>query len=194
MHSLCKTLLAFALLHCVLQGQICLLLQVSLDFLLLHSSPLWWKEHLFLVLTLEGLVHPHGTIQLQLLWHYWLGHSLGLLWFWMVCLHHSVCCFWDCTQVLHFELFVDYDGYCISSMGFLPTVVNIMVIWIKYIPELCALLQSSGPHLPSSSHLASAWQGPSYQFAQEWSGPGNPLNSLKVQGGQSAKQPCGVTA
>ena len=29
-------MLAFALLHFVLQGQICLLLQVSLDFLLLH--------------------------------------------------------------------------------------------------------------------------------------------------------------
>ena len=39
-HSLGKTLLAFALLHSVLQGQICLLLQVFLDFLLLHSSPL----------------------------------------------------------------------------------------------------------------------------------------------------------
>ena len=33
-------LLAFSLLHFVLQGQISLLLQVSLDFLLLHSSPL----------------------------------------------------------------------------------------------------------------------------------------------------------
>ena len=43
-HSLGKTLLAFALLHFVLQGQICLLLQVSLDFPLLHSSPLWSKE------------------------------------------------------------------------------------------------------------------------------------------------------
>ena len=32
--------LAFDLLRFVLQGQICLLLQVSLDFLLLHSSPL----------------------------------------------------------------------------------------------------------------------------------------------------------
>ena len=31
------TLSAFALLHSVLQGQSCLLLQVSLDFLLLHS-------------------------------------------------------------------------------------------------------------------------------------------------------------
>ena len=33
-------LLAFALLHFILQGQICLLLQVSLDFLLLHSTAL----------------------------------------------------------------------------------------------------------------------------------------------------------
>ena len=40
-------LLAFALLHFVLQGQTCLLLQVSLDFLLLHSNPLWWKGSLF---------------------------------------------------------------------------------------------------------------------------------------------------
>ena len=31
---------AFALLHLVLQAQTCQLLQVSLDFLLLHSSPL----------------------------------------------------------------------------------------------------------------------------------------------------------
>ena len=49
-------LLAFALLHSILQGQIWLLLQVFLDFLLLHSSPLWWKGHEFLVLVLEGLV------------------------------------------------------------------------------------------------------------------------------------------
>ena len=35
-----KTLLAFALLHFVLQVQICQLRQVSLDFLLLRSSPL----------------------------------------------------------------------------------------------------------------------------------------------------------
>ena len=37
--SLGKTLLAFALLHFVLQGQLCLLFQVSLDFLLLYSTP-----------------------------------------------------------------------------------------------------------------------------------------------------------
>ena len=27
---------------------------------------------------------------------------------------------------------VDYDGYSISSKGFLPTVVDIMAIWIKF--------------------------------------------------------------
>ena len=36
-HFLGKTLLAFALLHSVLQGQICLLFQVFLDFILLRS-------------------------------------------------------------------------------------------------------------------------------------------------------------
>ena len=35
-----QNLLAFFLLHFVLQGQTSLLLQVSLDYALLHSSPL----------------------------------------------------------------------------------------------------------------------------------------------------------
>jgi len=30
------------------------------------------------------------------------------------------------------EFFVDYDGYSISSKGFLPTVVDIMVILVKF--------------------------------------------------------------
>ena len=106
-HSLGKTLLTFALLRFVLQGQTCLLLQVSLDFLLLYSSPLWWQGHLFclFLLVLEGLVGHHRTIQLQ---HYWLGYGLGLLWYWMVCLgneQRSFRHFWDCTQVLHFKVF-----------------------------------------------------------------------------------------
>ena len=107
-HSLGKTLLAFALLHFVLQGQTCLLIQVSLDFLLLHSSPLWWKEHLFWVFIVEGLVGLHRIIQLQLLQHYWSGHRLGLLWYWKVCLRNeqrSFCHFWNCIQVQHFGLF-----------------------------------------------------------------------------------------
>ena len=27
---------------------------------------------------------------------------------------------------------IDYDGYSISSKGFLPTIVDIMVIWVKF--------------------------------------------------------------
>ena len=103
-----KTLLAFALLHSILQGQICLLVQVFLDFLLLHSSPQWWQGHAFRVLVLDSLVGPHRTIQLQLLRCYWSGHRHGLLWYWMFCLgneQRSFCCFWDCIQVLHFRLF-----------------------------------------------------------------------------------------
>ena len=89
-----------------IQGQTCLLLQVSLDFLLLHSSPLWWKRHLFLVLVLD-LIGLFRTIQLQVFRHLWLGHRLGLPcdieglpW-----KQRSFCCFQDCTQVLHFGLF-----------------------------------------------------------------------------------------
>ena len=104
--SLDKTLLAFDLLCFVLQGQISLLFQVSLDFLLLHSSPLWWKGHLFWVLVLEGLVGLLRTV--QLLQPYWLGHRLGLLWCWMARLGNEPRLFnhfWDCTQILHFGLF-----------------------------------------------------------------------------------------
>ena len=42
-----QTLLAFAQLHFVLLGQTLLLLQVSLDILLLCSTPLGLKGHLF---------------------------------------------------------------------------------------------------------------------------------------------------
>ena len=135
--SLDKTMLAFALLHFVLRGQTCLFLQVSLDFLLLHSSPLWWKEHHFLMLVLEGLVGLHRTILLQLLWHYWFGHRLGLLWYWMVCLgneqwsDHSVI-FEIASKYCISDSFVDYDGYSISSKRFLPIVVDIMIISVKF--------------------------------------------------------------
>ena len=67
MCSLGKTLLAFTLLHFVLQGQTCLLLQVSFDFLLLYSRPLCGKELLFLVLILESLLGFYRMVQLHFL-------------------------------------------------------------------------------------------------------------------------------
>ena len=131
--SLGKTLLAFALLHSVLQGQICLLLQVSLNFLLLLSNSLWWKGHLFGVLVLEGLVCLHRIIQLQPFQHYWLGHRLGLLWYQWFALEmnrgHSVVFEIEPKNCIS-DSFVDYEGYSISSKGFLSTEVDIIVFWL----------------------------------------------------------------
>ena len=81
MCSLGKTLLAFDL-HSVLPGQICLSLQVSLDFLLVYFTPLYLGGHFWGVLVLEGLVGLHRTFQLQLSQHYQSGYILRLLWYW----------------------------------------------------------------------------------------------------------------
>ena len=53
------------------------------------------------MLVLKGLIGLERIVQLQLLQSYWLGHRLGLLWYWMVCLgneHKSFCRFWDCIH------------------------------------------------------------------------------------------------
>ena len=123
MRSLGKTLLAFALLHIILQDQTCLLLQVSLDFLLLLSSPLWWKgQPLFLMLVLEGLVGFLWTVQLHLLWRYWLGQRLlnycDIEWFALeraeiillfLKLHPSIA-FWTLLLTLRATLFLLRDS------------------------------------------------------------------------------------
>ena len=51
-----------------IQGQTCLLCQICLGSLLLHSNPLWWKGHLFLfffffffLIVLDGVVDLHRT-------------------------------------------------------------------------------------------------------------------------------------
>ena len=87
-HYLGKTLLVFALLHSVFQGQICLtpgvcwLPTFAFQSLIMKRTSFWG-------VSLKGLVGLHRTIQLQPLQHYWLGHRLGLLWFWMVCLRNE---------------------------------------------------------------------------------------------------------
>ena len=135
-HFLGKTLLVFALLHSAFQGQICLLLQVFLDFPLLHSSPLWWKGYLFWVLVVKVLIGLHRTVQLQLLQHCCLGHRLGLLWIEWFALEtnrdHSII-FEIASKYCISDSLVDHDGYySISSEGFLPIIVDIMVIWVKF--------------------------------------------------------------
>ena len=119
-----KTLLAFALLHFVLQGQTCLLLQTFYLLTSYFSIPIPFDEKvMFLwVLVLEDLVSLHRTIQLQLLQHSWLGHILILLWYWIVCLgneQRSFCHFWDCIQVLHFGLFC-WPWWLLHFFGGIP--------------------------------------------------------------------------
>ena len=131
--SLDKTLLAWALLHFVLQGQTCLLFWDLLNSSFCIPVPYDEKDFFFL-LVLEGLVGHHRTDQLKLLWHQWLGHRLGLLWCWMVCLWNelrSFCHFWDCTRVLHFWLLLTMRAIPFLLWDSCPQ-VDIMVICMKF--------------------------------------------------------------
>ena len=135
-HSLDKTLLGFALLHFTLQGQICLLFQVSLDFLLCIPVPydeknIFFKNIFFCVLVSEGLVDHHRTVQLQLLWRIDLD-DCDIEWFALETNRDHSVIFEIAPKYWIMDSFVDYDGYSSSSKGFLPTVVDTMVIWIKF--------------------------------------------------------------
>ena len=83
------------------------------------------------MLVLEGLVGLLRTVQLQLLQYYCLGIDLDYRDIELFALEM------DRDHSLVFEItskywisssFVDYDVYSISSKGFLPTVVDIIVI------------------------------------------------------------------
>ena len=79
------------------------------------------------MLVLKGLVDLHRTIQLQLLQHYWWGIDLDycdIEWFALeINRNHSV--IFETTSKY---CILDSFGYSISSKGFLPTVVDLMVI------------------------------------------------------------------
>ena len=92
------------------------------------------KDTFLGVLVLKGLVGLYRTVQLQLLQHYWLGHRLELLcieWFALETNRDHSVVFEIASKYCSSGSFVDY-GYSISSKGFLPTVVNIMVIRVKF--------------------------------------------------------------
>ena len=99
--ALDKTLLTFALLHFVLQGQICLLLQVSLDFLLLHSSPPMTKRTSFLGVSSRRsyrvLIEPFKFLGIS-------GWGIDLDYCdteWLALeMNRDHCHFWDCTHVM----------------------------------------------------------------------------------------------
>ena len=83
------------------------------------------------MLVLKGLVDLHGTVQLQLLQCCWLGHRLGyhdIEWFALETNRDPSVIFETASKYCILDSFVDHDGYSISSKGFLPAVVDIMVI------------------------------------------------------------------
>ena len=83
-----------------------------------------------MVLVLKGLVGLHRTVQLQLR-HYWLGIDLDycdIQWFALEMNRDHSVIFEIAPKYCISDSFVDYEGYSISSEGFLPTVIDIMVI------------------------------------------------------------------
>ena len=83
------------------------------------------------MLVLGSLLGLYRTNQIQLLQHYWLGIDLDYCDIECFALEmnrdHSVV-FEIAPKNCILDSVVDYDGYSISSKGFLSTVVDIMVI------------------------------------------------------------------
>ena len=83
------------------------------------------------MLVLESLIGLHRTVQLQLLQHYWSGHNRdyhNIEWFAMEMNRDHSVVFEIASKYCISDSFVNHDGYSISSKGFLPTVVDIIVI------------------------------------------------------------------
>ena len=137
-HSLDTTLLAFALLHFAIQGQTCLLLQVYLDFVLLLSFPSNEKKiffFFFFAVSSRRSCRSSQTVQLQLLQHSW-GIDFGdcdAEWFALEMNRDHAVVLEAVPKYCISDSFVDYESYSLSSTGFLPTLVNIMVFWIKFV-------------------------------------------------------------
>ena len=83
------------------------------------------------MLVLEVLVGLHRTVQLQLLQCYWWGIDLDyrdIEWFALEMNRDHSVVFEIASKYCISDSFVDHDGYSISSKGFLPAVVDKMVI------------------------------------------------------------------
>ena len=127
-HSPGKILLAFALFYFVLQGQTFLLLKVSLDSSMMKRTPfigVLWRS-------CRSSLEPFNFIFFSISgWGIDLDYS-DIEWF-------ALKMNWDHSVIFEIapkycisDSFVDYDGYSIPSKGFLPAVVDIMVIWMKF--------------------------------------------------------------
>ena len=70
------------------------------------------------MLVLEGLVGLHRTVQLQLLQHYWSGHTVDyrdIEWFVLETNRDHSIIFEIASKYCISDSFADYDGFSISS-------------------------------------------------------------------------------
>ena len=89
------------------------------------------KGHLFWVLVLKSLVGLHRTVQLSFFSITGRGIDLDycdIEWFSLEMNRRHSVIFEIASKYCVSDSFVDHDGYSISSEGFLPSVVDIMVI------------------------------------------------------------------
>ena len=83
------------------------------------------------MLVLKGFVGLHRTIQFQFLQHYWWDIDLDycdIEWFALEMNRDHPVIFEIAPKYCILDSFVNHDGHSISSEGFLPSVVDIMVI------------------------------------------------------------------
>ena len=82
------------------------------------------------MLVLKGLAGPHRTVQLQLFTVTFWGIDLDycdIEWFALEKNRDHSVVFEIASKYRNLDSFVDYDGYSISSKGFLPTVVDMVI-------------------------------------------------------------------
>ena len=87
------------------------------------------------MLVLEGLVSLHRTVQLQFFSITGQGIELDYYdneWFALERNRGNSVIFYIASKYLISDSFVDYDGYSVFSNGFSPTVVDTIVICIKF--------------------------------------------------------------
>ena len=87
------------------------------------------------MLVLKVLIGLHKTVQLQLLSVTGCGIDLDICdieWFALETNRDRSVVFEIASKYCISDSFVDHDGYSISSEGFLPIVVDIMVISVKF--------------------------------------------------------------
>ena len=127
-----KTLLAFAVLHSVLQGQICLLLMYFLTFY--FCIPVPYNENTsFIDLVLEALLVFIEPLNFSFFSISGWGIDLDYCDIeWFSSETRSFCHFWDCIQVLHFRLFCWLWWLLHFFLGILAYSSRYKLIWGKF--------------------------------------------------------------